>query len=382
MISSVLLLLAQAAPASSTKPNEIIVVGRRAEQDLVQCLARDCPPAEEIEMSLQASVEQFTSGRYDDARSTLRNAIRRNRDHAADLPGPVSSLYATLSTVAEHTGDTAVWLRSARTNVEVLRRYVGESNVATLGQELSFGDTMVGIGTTREASAVYRNVQRKAEKAGHSDMAAGAAFRRAWLALTLGRYSDAEHLADEAVALARSNVQLMVELREIVRTRIAISHGDKGAVDALAKRLRQSAAEMPTLIFAPPIDDINRPTAFAQSNIIYDSAIAYADLGFWIRPDGRTSGIEVLRNAGLGPWRPGILRQIKARRYVPFDANSGYPGTYRIERFTVRADYGVPVGSRMKQRIGKLTVHVVDLTQTDAMSAAQRERMQEASAHR
>jgi hypothetical protein len=96
---------------------------------LAECLALECPPAKEIEMSLQASVEQFVDGRYAEARRTLQKAIRRNRDHAADLPRPVSSLHVTLATVAEHTGDTTVWLESARNNVRVLRRYLGEINV-------------------------------------------------------------------------------------------------------------------------------------------------------------------------------------------------------------------------------------------------------------
>lgn len=377
MLGPILLLLAQAATPSSGARNDVIVTGRRAEQGLADCLALECPPAKEIEMSLRASVEQFADGRYEDARRTLQKAIGRNRDHAADLPGPVSSLYATLATVAEHMGDTAVWLDSARTNVQVLRRYLGETNAATLVQELALGDDMVGMATPNVAFSTYRNIQRKAAEAGHSDIAAGAAFRRAWLALALRRDREAEQFADEAVALAGPDARLMVELREILRTRIAIRRGKEGAVDALAKRLRQSSNKAPTLIFAPPINDVNQAPQEVNQDPWHDSEIRFADVGYWIRPDGRTSDIEILRNSGLGQWQPGILRQIKERRYVPFDAEPGYPGNYRVERFTVRAVDGVPAGSHIKRRMGRLTVHVVDLTQTDAMSAAHRERAQE-----
>jgi hypothetical protein len=159
MISLLLLLLAQTVPATLDPRDEIVVVGRRAEQDLAACLARRCLPAEEIEMSLQASVEQFAGGRYDYAQRTLQSAIRRNRQHAGELPGPVSSLYATLATVAEHTGDTRLWRRSAWNNVKVLRKYLGDAKSATLVQELAFGDTMVGLEMTSEAAATYRTVQ-------------------------------------------------------------------------------------------------------------------------------------------------------------------------------------------------------------------------------
>lgn len=381
MISLLFLLLAQTAPAKSDPRDEIVVVGRRAEQDLAACLARHCPPAEEIEMSLQASVEQFAGGRYDGARHTLQSAIRRNRQYAGELPGPVSSLHATLATVAEHTGDTSLWRWSAWNNVKVLRQYLGEAKSATLVQELAFGDTMVGLEMPGEAAATYRTVQRKATESGHPSLAAGAAFRRAWLALFLERNSEAEHLADEAVAIAGPTNQSMVLLRDILRSRIAMRHGDEGAVDALAERLRQSATETPTLIFAPPIENINRPGFEIERNPAQNPDIGFADVGYWIRPDGRTSGVEVLRDAGLGQWRPGILRQIRERRYVPFEAEPGSPGNYRIDRFTVRADFGIGTGSRIKQRIGKLTIHVIDLTETEAMGATQRQRTREGLAN-
>lgn len=382
MIGLTLLLLAQVAPAAApASREEIIVVGRRAEQALAACLARHCPPAEEVETSLQASVEQFAGGRYVDARRTLQNAIGRNRNHAADLPGPVSSLYATLATVAEHMGDTNLWRWSALNNVQVLRRYAGENNIATLAQELALGDNMVGLGDASGAENAYLTVQRKAVESGNSELAAGAAFRRAWLALSLERNRDAEKLADEAVRLAGANNRQIVELRDILHTRIAIQRGDAGAVDTLATRLRQSATGAPTLIFAPPIDDINPPNDIFKADPWHDPKIRFADVGYWIRPDGRTSGAEILRTSGLGQWAPGILRQVGQRRYAPFDVEQGSPGNYRIDRFTVRGTLGTPTGTRIPQRMGKLTIHVVDLTETDAMTVARREHSSEVLAN-
>jgi hypothetical protein len=382
MFSLILLLLAQTSVASPASADGILVIGHRAEKELATCLARNCPPAEEVEASLQASVEQFADGRYVDARHTLQSAIRRNQKYAADLPGPVSSLYATLATVAEHEGDTRLWLTSARNNVLVLRRYVGKGNLATLREELSFGDSMVELGSPLAAEKAYATAQGRAIESGQPIIAAHAAFRRGWLALMRDHFSEAERYADQAVALAGANSRTMEDLRAILRVRIAARKGDAGAVDLLATRLRRSATRPPQLLFAPPVEDINLAPSDAmntQVNPWHDSGIRFADVGYWIRPNGRTAEAEVLRTSGLGQWAPGILRQVRARRYVPLDVEPGDPGLYRIDRFTVRAGMGVPIGTRIQQRTGNLTIHVIDLTQTEAMSAAHRRQTEEGS---
>ncbi|MFZ3484608.1 hypothetical protein [Sphingomonas sp. 3-13AW] len=381
MLSPVLLLLAQvAAPPPAPAGQDVLVIGRRAEQALASCLARNCPPAEEVDASLQASVEQFADGRYADARRTLRKAIDRNRDHAAEMPGPISSLYATLATVAEHEGNTMLWKLAARENVAVLRRHLGKTNIATLREELSLADALIGVGAPGAADSAYRSIQQRATESGHSSIAAGAAFRRAWLALLRERYDEADRIADEAVAMAGPDNRVMVELREILRTRIAIRKGDDGAVDALAARLRQSPDQQPQLLFAPPVQDIN--THAGEFGIRLDpwndSQIRFADVGYWVRADGRTSEVEVLRTSGLGQWGPLILKHVGERRYVPLAVEPGHPGVYRIDRFTVRGTLGVPTGSRIVRRMGDLTIHVADLTETDAMREA-RSRQTEAS---
>lgn len=380
MFGTLALLLAQAAaPAAS---DEIVVLGNRAEKALAECLARNCPPEAEVEMSLEASVEQFADGRYADARRTLRKALSRNKNHAATMPGPISSLYATLATVAEHEGDTRLWRSAAWQNVEILRRYVGPDNLATLKEELSFADAMIGLGSPDTADHVYQNVESKARASGQDRLAAGATFRRAWLALLRQREDDAERLADEAVAAAGPNDPLMTQLRAILLTRIAVRRGDTQAVDALASSLRQSAKETPRLLFAPPVEDINGsdPGDSIHTSQRYDSQVRFGDIGYWIRPDGRTQDVEILRDSGLGQWQPGILRQIRARRYAPLDVEPGHPGLYRIDRFTIRGEVGQEIGSRIPRNTGRPTLHVIDLTETDAMADARNAQSGEAPA--
>ncbi|VXC36745.1 hypothetical protein [Sphingomonas sp. 8AM] len=372
MTGPLLLLLAQVAASS---PGDVIVVGHRAEKELAACLARNCPPAQEVEASLQASVEQFADGRYPDARRTLQRAIDRNKRYASTLPGPVSSLYATLATVAEHEGDAQLWRTASRNNLLTLREQLGANNVATMREELQFADDMVSQGTWRLGDDTYAKVQRRAAAGGRNDIAAAAAFRRAWLALALTRTHDAERFADEAVTLAGPGDATMAQLRDIVRTRIAIRKGDDGAVDALAARIRQTGEGRPTLLYAPPVEDINPPPQLVDNGTQRDRGIRFADVGYWIRPDGTVVDAELLRTNGLGQWSPVILKHVRARRYVPPRLGDGQPGLYRIDRFTVRGTRDTPTGTRIAQRMGQLSVHIIDLTETEAMSEAQRGRI-------
>lgn len=379
MPNPLLLFLAQAVSPLSPSHSDIIVVGKHAEQELAECLKRDCPPAEDMEASLDAAVEQFTDSRYAEARETLQKSIQRNRNHAANLPGPVSELYATLSTVAEHEGDNKLQLLSARNNVEILRRYLGESNRATLREEFGLADTLLGLGGSLSASEAYRSIERRAIESGQKDLAAGAIFRRAWLALMKKHFDEAESLADEAIEVGGTDNQSLVDLREIMLMQIAVRKdnegGNEGAVDDLAARLRRPASERPQLLYAPPMPDINvdkkkSDLVEVRAPGMNDTSIRFADVGYWIRPDGRTAEVEVLRTSGLGQWAPGILKQVKERRYIPFNDEPGDLGLYRIDRFTVRGTKGAPLGSRIARRTGRLQVHVVDLTETEAMRSA------------
>ncbi|WP_125996075.1 hypothetical protein [Sphingomonas sp. S-NIH.Pt15_0812] len=368
--TALLLVTAQLVPAAPQTPDadEVIVLGRRAEKGLTDCLQRQCPPAEDVEASLQAAVEQFGAGRYADAHRTLQKAIHRNKKHAAELPGPVSSLYATLATVAEHEGYKDLWKHAGRQNVVLLREHLGATTPATLTEEIRRADDMLGLGLPDVAEDIYKKVQRLALANDHRSIAAAATYRRAWLALMRNRYAEADKLVRQGATIAGPSQPAMNQVRDVLLARIANRRGDKGAIEALATRLRQSATQAPTLLSAPPVEDINPPPGISDR---YDrDPVRWADIGYWIRPDGHTADVEMLRTTGLSQWRVGIVRHVSARRYVPLALDPNSPGIYRIDRFTVRANFGVPLGSRIPSRMGPLTVHVVDLTETNAMIAS------------
>ena len=96
------------------------------------------------------------------------------------------------------------------------------------------------------------------------------------------------------------------------------------------------------------------------------ASLRWADVGFWITPGGTVADAEVLRGSRDATWAAPIVATIAARRYTPFaDAPSGQ-GRYRIERFTLTADFVTPIGSNIRRRAGAPHYERLDLTETPA----------------
>ena len=73
----------------------IVVVGRRVEDSaraLAACIARQCPPKEEIDASLAHAEDQFLAGDYPEAQRTLAKARGRNMRYKRELPVEVGDL--------------------------------------------------------------------------------------------------------------------------------------------------------------------------------------------------------------------------------------------------------------------------------------------------
>ena len=163
---------------------------------------------------------------------------------------------------------------------------------------------------------------------------------------------------------------------KVVRLRIAVSDGDDAAITKLAGDIGEGQGEAPILIWAPPYpsDASSAANAHARSFGLVNtldvrasdlSGIQWVDVGFWIRPDGRTAEAELLRGSNAHAWAPTILAQIAQRRYsARGDNSSGDPGSYHIERFTRGSRYITPPGSLIRRRIKYTGFEVLDLTES------------------
>jgi tetratricopeptide (TPR) repeat protein len=354
---------------------DVVITGNRMLEALKKCLARRCTPEEEVEAAMNAGAENFAAGRYEEAKTILRQAISRNKKYGKLMPGPVSDLYATYADVTEHQGDIGAFRLATRESVDVLRRALGRGHPVALGASARVGDMWVKLGKTTSADSSYKEAAEDARRAGHPDMAAALTFRRAWLALGARDLARSRRLLADLEQSHGSDPRFAGLLR-VLKARIAIARGDTETTDELVAALRGAGGAAPVLIYEPPYPafhaggrsgmttsgEVDIEAAWANGASLRGE-ILWADVGYWVRPDGRPGEIEILRPARNSEWAKPLVKHISARRYAPARETTGGVGTYRVERFTLRSAFDVPTGSRIKQRTGTPTLHVIDLTQ-------------------
>jgi hypothetical protein len=361
-------------PADPPPQAEVVITGNRMRDALDKCLARNCPPEEEVDAAMNAGAESFAAGRYEEAKHTLRRAISRNRRYASRMPGRVSDLYATYADVTEHEGDKSAFMQATRESVYVLRRELGEGHPAAVGVSARIGDMWVKLNNAGAADGAWRGAAEDAARAGRNDIAGALTFRRAWFALSTGNFAEARKLADQ-VERGHGGDPMFAPFLRVLKARIAIGDAQDEGTDALVAALRSTGTADPVLVSAPPYPVLDTELGSGMSGtggvdlaaaqatqLLARSDIRWADIGFWVRPDGRTAEAQILRPARNSQWAKPLLKQIADRRYALPNAGPGGIGVYRVERFTLRADYGVETGSRIRKRTGATKLHVIDLT--------------------
>ena len=90
---------------------------------------------------------------------------------------------------------------------------------------------------------------------------------------------------------------------------------------------------------------------------------AWIDVGFWVRPDGTVSDVQLLRHGVSPEWALPLIDAIQRRRYTP--ASDDEPD-YRLERYTLTAPWVVPHGTpgqRARSRVPR--VEFLDLSSYD-----------------
>jgi hypothetical protein len=83
----------------------------------------------------------------------------------------------------------------------------------------------------------------------------------------------------------------------------------------------------------------------------------WIDVGFWVLPDGRVSGLEIVRRGATADWSEPLLEAIRGRTY-----SAGPEATYRLERYTFTAPMQQGTGSRIGHRAPNARAEYLDLT--------------------
>lgn len=371
------LLLALALQAAADPG--IVVSSKRLDDAYAECVAGKCPPLRDAQVSIAWAEARFRDGAYVKAKAGLAAAARRNSAHAATDPKPLAAIHEAHATVAMHDGDLEVYKRASEERIRTLRANLPANDPAIAEAEMALGDMWAKLGKLRSAEMAYETAERNAAANGLPAAALNAALRRAWLAAASFDPGEAQRIIDRVAASEAARDPAIQAALPVVRLRLAAKQADDAAIDTLVSGLASTGDAAPTLLWAPPYDQtpvaaaVDAASRFEFRNPIPSHSaerkpITWADIGFWVRPDGRTADVEVLRGTRDRNWLPIATNQIAARRYSTSNATG--PGVYRVERFTLRGTYEVPIGSLVPRRGGSPRLEVIDLTEQGTRVAA------------
>lgn len=368
-----LLLLAAAPPAAAPIPpdsGETIVVTATLQSladALARCKAGGCTPRQDIVASIRYAEGVFRAGRYQEARRVLQQAIGRDRTAAKSDPIGVAALYDATATVAAHDGEQAIVSEATFARARVLHDALPADTPVVFAADLNVADLEFRRGNLGGAAERYQQLARRAEAAHQPTLLAAALLRHATIAHEQHRETLARTMLDQVI----NNGEVPAAYRLAARAtgaRFARERGDTGATDALIASMTGAGAPgTPMLLWQPPVprpgdpadlDYYNRVDPVTKGSDVV--TVQWADIGFVIKADGTVDTPEILRASSTQQWAAPILTMIAKRRYAP--PGDAADGLYRIERWTLTADYATPVGSLIRRRASNPHFEQLDLT--------------------
>ena len=375
-------LLTTAAIAEDAPANrEIVVIGQslkdteRAWQD---CIARGCPPDQEIRAALAHAENQFITGDYRDAKTTINKTVGRNRKHGGQYPIEVSDLFRASSRISEHLGEADQFRLAVLDMRDTLREGLTEADPRAMVAQIEVGDSRAKLGYPREAIRIYRDVAEKAFKAGQARVGTYADLRRYLLEYAVADESNYKADMDKAL----DGLQKMADgppagaedfglVAAVTLARLDRKAGNTDSTAAIVKRFAdRGGANRPILLSAEPIklpdtagldQKSGNVLAISQGNI----EDRWIDVGFWVNANGLVSDAEVLRSSGNSRWSKLVIDSIESRIYAPLKSkgDAAAPGFYMIERYTFTARYMDEVtGTRIRQRSPAPRIERIDIT--------------------
>ena len=367
-----LFLLAQAASP------EIVVTGQRLVEEQAKCVRGECTPLRDAQATIALAEQDFRDGEYVKAKALLAAAISRNKDKGAQAPRAVAAIYEALATVSLHEGDQDDYRRAVAGQVKTLRDNLPADDVAVQAAATALGDMWIKLRDYRQAETTFRGIEEEALAQGQPYAAMMAGMKRVWLAAARGRAREATAMLDKLEQRPIAQEPGFRTALRVVRLRLAVRAGDDATITRLAGTIGAEQGGPPVLIWQPSYSDSvaearNNARAFGGVDAMEPrgadlAPIQWVDVGFWIRPDGRTEDVEILRGSPSHGWAPAILQQIAGRRYVAvaWQGDGDAAGNYRIERITPKYEYAVPKGSLIRRRLPASGFEVLDLTASEA----------------
>lgn len=370
-----LLLLVQATP-------EIVITGKRLEAAHAACISDGCTPIRDAQASIALAEARFRTGDYLEAKSLLAAAISRNKDKAGSDPKPVAALYEAYATVTLHEGNQDDYRKAVFSQVRTLHDNLPADDPARLAATTAVGDMWLNVKGPREAERAYEAAERNALNDGQGRAAMLAGMKRAWLFAARGQSKEAGAKLDELQERPIAAQPGYRTALRVMRLRLAARDAKGDALDDMIKTLGTGQDSAPLLVKAPRYEADAATSARDMEGAIQTfnseylgsaphpcqtagvDPIQWIDIGFWIRPDGRTADAEVLRQSPNNPWTDIVLEQVAGRRYsASAPTAGGGEGFYKVERLTRRSKYLTPACSAIKRRAAVGGFETLDLTE-------------------
>ncbi len=371
--------------AEEPASREIVVTGRSLKetaQALADCIARGCPPDEEIRAALAHGENQFVSGDYRGAKATLGRTADRTRRFSKTYPIEVSDLFRASGRVAEHLGEGKAYQLAVLDMRDALKSGVAKSDPRLMIAQIEVGDSRARLGYPLEAFRIYKDVVEEATKAGHARVALYAALRHGMTKYSWAKQAKLEPETADALAIIDKVVtdptDKAPDVKLIADVFLARLDREAGKMDrtlAILKRFTETnGTARPILISAQPIRTVDTiPNADNKDMAILGDqggqfVDRWMDIGFWVNANGNVSDIEILRSSGsTRGWARPVIDSIKSRLYAPLKptAADSNPAFYMVERYTYTSRYiegQDQTGTRLRTRSDKPRIERIDLT--------------------
>lgn len=367
-----LIMTSQSEPPPEDK---VIVVTARSlpqtERALTECLARGCPPKEDIDASLAHGENLFLSGDYAGARHILSRSRDRNMRHAKDFPVDVADLARALGRVSNFTGHVDSAQLAQIESLDALKSGLDPSDARVLTQRMMIADELIRQNRLVGGEEIYRKIEKQAIAAKLPRVLGAVMLRRAVVYSALASVdSRYRQEAKQRIArLERTTDPALADFRDavgVLRVRIAALEGKADALDAAVAALGPRRYARPTLVYSPPIEIDQRSRGNSKTVVnIGDDRPQWIDMTFEIGADGRTDRIEILRRSDTvrGNWPDRVRAALAERRYAPISENVPPQLLHRIERFSLVYNLTTNTGSRIRTRTSQGRIVSLDLTQ-------------------
>jgi hypothetical protein len=366
-LCATLAVLSSPSLAQRPAPREqnIVVTGVRIQDfrdRLAACLARRCPPNEDADATLALAEALFLNGEYADGLSAVRASLGRNRDQARSYPEPVSDLYRASTRLSRHIGYDREARTSAHGILNALQAGIPREDHRHFTARFEIAEIKMMSGDIAGARRELNRLIRIARAAGREDVALIAELRNLSYELIAYPGSDARSRLIQWTRLTQADQHMRATGARILLSRIYRQEGNSARADALLAEV--GAANLTSarrrLLYAPHYQLYQYETT-RIGNVLNRLTESYddkwIDVGFWILPNGRVSGLEIVRQGANSDWAPPLLGSIRDRLY-----SEGAGPIYRLERYTMTAGFETGSGSRIQRRGPGARAEYLDLT--------------------